>query len=53
LTPHESSAVASERRGIPLIRQIAVGEPWRQPGFATLLMDQDRLGFAVRAARSA
>jgi GNAT superfamily N-acetyltransferase len=39
LTPHESAALASERRGIPLIRQIAVGEPWRQRGITTRLMD--------------
>jgi Acetyltransferase (GNAT) family len=27
-------------RGIPLVHQIAVGEPWRRRGIATLLMDE-------------
>jgi GNAT superfamily N-acetyltransferase len=35
----ESSFAGFRSRGIPLVHQIAVGEPWRRRGVATLLMD--------------
>lgn len=35
----ESSYAGFRSRGIPLVHQIAVGEPWRRRGIATLLMD--------------
>ena len=35
----ESSYAGFRSRGIPLVHQIAVGEPWRRRGVATLLMD--------------
>lgn len=35
----ESNYAGFRNRGIPLVHQIAVGEPWRRRGVATLLMD--------------
>jgi GNAT superfamily N-acetyltransferase len=35
----ESNYAGFRSRGIPLVHQIAVSEPWRQRGVATLLMD--------------
>jgi GNAT superfamily N-acetyltransferase len=35
----ESNYAGFRSRGIPLVHQIAVGEPWRRRGIATLLMD--------------
>jgi GNAT superfamily N-acetyltransferase len=35
----ESSYAGFRSRGIPLVHQIAVGQPWRRRGVATLLMD--------------
>ena len=35
----ESSYAGFRSRGIPLVHQIAVSEPWRRRGVATLLMD--------------
>ena len=35
----ESNYAGFRSRGIPLVHQIAVGEPWRRRGVATLLMD--------------
>jgi GNAT superfamily N-acetyltransferase len=35
----ESNYSGFRSRGIPLVHQIAVGEPWRRRGVATLLMD--------------
>ena len=35
----ESSYAGFRSRGIPLLHQIAVGEPWRRRGTSTLLMD--------------
>ena len=35
----ESNYARFRSRGIPLVHQIAVGQPWRRRGVATLLMD--------------
>jgi GNAT superfamily N-acetyltransferase len=35
----ESNYAGFRSRGIPLVHQVAVGEPWRRRGIATLLMD--------------
>jgi GNAT superfamily N-acetyltransferase len=35
----ESGYAGFRSRGIPLARQVAVSEPWRRRGIATLLMD--------------
>jgi GNAT superfamily N-acetyltransferase len=35
----ESSYAGFRSRGIPLVHQVAVSEPWRRRGIATLLMD--------------
>jgi GNAT superfamily N-acetyltransferase len=35
----ESNYAGFRSRGIPLVHQIVVGEPWRRCGVATLLMD--------------
>jgi len=35
----ESNYAGFRSRGIPLVHQVAVGEPWRRRGIATLLME--------------
>ena len=35
----KSSYAGFRSRGIPLVHQVVVGEPWRRRGIATLLMD--------------